>query len=63
MFQLVFQSQESNEKISLSNKISTAPSEALDLLSEMLQFVPNRRISLEKAMKHEYFVKYLKMNP
>lgn len=50
----------SEKKIStISSKISQAPNEAIDLLKRMLEFLPNRRITLRECLNHVYFKKYL----
>lgn len=35
--------------------LPNAPEDALDLLDKMLKFDPDKRISIENAMKHKYF--------
>ncbi|EKX54892.1 hypothetical protein GUITHDRAFT_83848 [Guillardia theta CCMP2712] len=39
----------------LARVIPAAPKDALDLLDKLLSYDPNKRISAEEALKHEYF--------
>lgn len=43
------------EKVPWKEILPNAPDEALDLLEKMLKFDPDKRISIENAMKHKYF--------
>ena len=39
----------------LRDMFPTASDDALDMLKNLLQFNPNKRFTVEKALKHSYF--------
>lgn len=43
------------EKVPWKEVLPKAPEDALDLLEKMLKFDPDKRITIENAMKHKYF--------
>ncbi|XP_070556919.1 extracellular signal-regulated kinase 2-like [Ptychodera flava] len=42
----------------LEDMIPTAPSDAMDLLKRLLQFNPDKRISVEEALRHPYVARF-----
>jgi len=45
--------------VTIANYVSRADADELDLLQKMLHFVPMQRISVENALQHPYFAKYM----
>ena len=43
------------EKLDLSEKYPGTKEQGLELLTKMLEFNPNKRISAEEALKNQYF--------
>lgn len=48
-------SMDKQDKVPFSNFIDTDNPLALDLLEKMIEFNPNKRITVEEALKHPYF--------
>lgn len=47
---------DSHEKIPFTQLYTNAPAVAMDLLDRMLQFHPEKRISIDDALAHPYFL-------